>query len=311
MAGQTLQQSKGYENNQLQWGITERVFEIKPENRSEDMDYWFGKNKITASTQIRGIRFRGIRTTQDVGDSVKWKMFEDTLQNWDIRYDNVDRKIKVYSTDYTDFSYIPLRDPTVSRLEWEYVIYNWILYQCLDSSNSWIDPVTWEWILWKAVISTSMILPADNTNQSYVIWWYSLSSFAQTIMVDIAPITWWSDLTVNVFTSPWEITSAWYYMLNFFCQVWPREWWTDIYSELTKNTLVIDRCNRYSPNITASSSWWITTIINQWIIENDTLQMTRSWYCNKGDNIDILLYHNRWWNNIDISDITLQITRLF
>ena len=135
MTGQTLQQSKGYENNQLQWGITERVFEIKPENRSEDMDYWFGKNKITASTQIRGIRFRGIRTTQDVGDSVKWKMFEDTLQNWDIRYDNVDRKIKIYSTDYTDFSYIPLRDPTVSRLEWEYVIYNWILYQCLDSSN--------------------------------------------------------------------------------------------------------------------------------------------------------------------------------
>ena len=135
MTDQTLQQSKRYENNQLQWGITERVFEIKPENRSEDMDYWFGKNKITASTQIRGIRFRGIRTTQDVGDSVKWKMFEDTLQNWDIRYDNVDRKIKAYSTDYNDFSHIPLRDPTVSRLEWEYVIYNWILYQCLDSSN--------------------------------------------------------------------------------------------------------------------------------------------------------------------------------
>lgn len=280
-------------------------------SKAEDIWPWYWTLPIDNNTSIVGMRWRGIKTTNNIGSWIRWKLFNDSLQDWDFRYDPIDRKIHCFGVEYKDFSYIPQRSSTISWVEWEYVLYNWELYKCLDSNNSWVDPITWLWAIWEVVIWVREILPQDNINQNYMIWWYNLPPFAQTIMVDIAPITWWDDLSSNVFTIPWEVTSDWYYIINFFCQVWPREWWTDIYSELTKNTLVIDRCNRYTPTITASSSWWIITTINQWTIESDTLQMMWIWYCAKWDNIDIVLSHNRSWNQIAISNVTLQITRLF
>lgn len=324
MADQTLQQSKGYENNQLQWGITERVFEIKPENRSEDMDYWFWKVKLTASTQLRGIRFRGIRTTQDIGDSVKGKMFEDTLLDWDIWYDNVDRKIKIYSTDYNDFSHIPQywNDPLYDK--WSYVLYNWMLYIALDNADytqiPWVDPVR------TLVISYWSILPMWNSSAMYYTWFSSFPIPSWRNNLITLPIDYqWVRYSNDSFWNWWMLTtpSSWFYLINTREQRGNRPWWIDIASRITRRYLntnipipaiqteVLSLDNNYTPTISATSSWWIITTINQWNIAKDTTTNTWIWYLNKWDEIYVELRHNHTLNTIDIDGDFLQITRLF
>lgn len=323
MKDQTLQQSKGYENSQLQWGITERVFDIKPENRSEDMDYWFWKNKITASTQLRGIRFRGIRTTQDVWDSVKWKMFEDTLQNWDIRYDNVDRKIKVYSTDYTDFSHIPeWWIDARSYMAWEYVLYNWKLYLALQDSDYTQQPWTPAWDgLRKLVLSYWSILPLDNTNAYFFAWVWPSSPVPPNVWIDAIWYQWYTsnDYYENLIWWQIKIPSTWYYLLNAREIRWPRAWFTWIASRISKlvwsTWFPISEDYKYWSTITVtwtdSISWPISATVDQWIIDISTTSNTWMWYLTKWDIIKVEVFHNRTWNTIDINDDRLQITRLF
>ncbi len=318
MTDQTLQQSKGYENNQLQWGITERVFEIKPENRSEDMDYWFGKNKITASTQIRGIRFRWIRTTQDVGDSVKWKMFEDTLQNWDIRYDNVDRKIKAYSTDPTDLSFIP--DRWVSQRwfkKWEYVLYNWRLYLALQDTTFTNEPWTpsWDWFR-KLSISFEWILPYDSSSLDMV-WWFTWTPIWSLWELWILYTSYTANdnfWLISLLPLVPTIPADWYYLINTRETRDTRPWWTDVMSRIELNynlpwSIILSECYRYTPTISATSSWWIITTIDQWIIPQDTTSNTRMWYLNKWDTISVSV--RALWSAVSITNDFLQITRLF
>lgn len=285
-------------------------------------DPWFGSMPTNASNSVVGMRRRGIATTKNIGDSIAWSLFEKSLQNWDFRYDPLDRKIYCYWLSTKDFSSIP--EWWISwrtYREWEYVMSSWVLYKAIQNSDNTRQPwfPSWDWY-WIPQITFWAIFPYDLSN-TVLTWWFdwlpvwSAWTTAPVYLTVSGSDDFWS--VVWIWFPP-EIPQTWYYIINARETRDSRPWWDDVMSRIIindwlPNQKILSECYRYTPTIsaTASSSGWITTTvsINQWIITRDTTSNTRIWYLDKWDIVNIQA-RTVWWPFNIIEDF-LQITRLF
>lgn len=280
-------------------------------------DPWFGTVPTNASNSVVWIRRRGIATTNNIGDSLAWSFFERTLQNWDFRYDPLDRKIYCYGAEYNNFNFIP--DRWVSQrwwIRWEHTLYNWLLYECIQDADFSKVPwaVSWDWYR-KPAIGVSQSFPFDNSSITMIDWfdWSAMNASRTTALLYTSYTANDDFWLISILPLTPQVPQDWYYLINTRETRWSRSGWSDVMSRIViddwVSQTIVSECYRYTPTITASSSGWITTTINQGTIEKDTTSNTRMWYLKKWNIVSVEA--RALWDTPTITSDFLQITKLF
>jgi hypothetical protein len=286
----------------------------EPQYMSHDKEAGFGDNKLLASTQIRGMRWRWIHTDKNIWDSKLWTIFADSLKDGDTRYDNVDRKLKAYATWYTDLWRVQQFDTRAFHKKGEYVMYNGIMYLALQDSNITQVPWTidWEWI-WKAVIQYQSQLPYDNSAVSYYQWftalwcnpWNNTMSWSQ--YQGISYITdefgYGEDGVIVIPVDGFYITIEKTHRLE-------RPWNVNISSSIKRQRWIggwetVSASYRYVPTITCD-----TWIITHWPIYQDSTSNIFMDYMEKGDRLRVELNQDGA-SPIEINADKIQCVRIF
>lgn len=292
-------------------------------SKADDIWPWYGTLPIDNNTSIVGMRWRGIKTVKDIWLWVKWNLFLRSLQDWDFRYDPYDRQIYCYGIEYKDFSTVENFWNRLYYKEWDYVMDNWKLYLCIQDTD-YTTPIT-DLDYRIPQIWIKSILPYGKSSLSFYNWFssFSVPSWRQSL----SPFGYQWSYYANDNFGNWAngqiiIPQDWFYLINERVHRLSRPWNINIASRLqiydppippiplgTRDTL--SDCYRNVPTITATSSWWITTTIDPWVIANDTTMNTWMWYLKKWDKIRIELFHDRIGNTINIEYDRIQATRLF
>lgn len=295
--------------------IDPKEITTKKINLPKDERFWFWQQPEYQKQQNRWIRWLWWLVDYIFGK-----------KDWDIRYDEANRKIKVNNSKplNKEINDLLVYDTRVLYLEWDHVIYNWLLYRnninwnsnLPNTLNGWgvtniIDTDYPKDMVYATEHITSNINVAPNV-------WTTISNTNGIVCNDVTKINTWQWIFVK---------DAWIY------QVQSNILWGEHKANITRESRILEIKSDSTqkilwfdvfefPNITATtmttwtdSEWWSinatsTTTVTIEDINIATNKCNYYWYINKGSYIIHQVRHNSdeninvWWSSNPQNNIT-------